>query len=262
MTERRHIVVVDDEAEMRDAIEEYLTLRGHRVSGAADGREMDRILARTPAALVLVDLNLPGEDGIALTRRLKSTSDVGIIIVTAHGDSEDRVLGLESGADDYIVKPFNLRELLARIGSVLRRLSPGEPGSEPGQGVIKVGELTFDARVGSLRRADGSEVDVSPGELELLSRLVRNADRPVGRDELLDQLSHHGWEPFSRSIDVRVSRLRRKVEVDPARPRVIGEQEPRSVLVPQLGFVAYVVVVDIQVSGRRARGRAPGRSDR
>ncbi len=221
MTDRPHIVVVDDEPEMRDAVEEYLTLRGHRVSGAADGREMDEILARTPADLVLVDLNLPGEDGIALTRRLKATHNVGIIIVTALGESEDRVLGLETGADDYIVKPFNLRELLARINSVRRRMAPDKQESAPVDGVIMVGEMTFHKHEGILRRPNGSEIDLSYGELELLSILVTNPDRAMSRDELLDRLSQPDREPFSRSIDVRVARLRRKIESDPTRPRVI-----------------------------------------
>jgi DNA-binding response OmpR family regulator len=221
MGERRHVVIVDDEEEMRDAVEEYLTLRGHRVSGAADGKEMDDLLARDPADLVLVDLNLPGEDGIALTRRLRRASRVGIIIITAHGGAEDRVLGLESGSDDYIVKPFNLRELLARINSVLRRLSPDEQDTEPVDGPVQVGELTFDVMDGTLSRPDGSDVHVSTGEAELLSILVRNPDRAVSRDELLDQLAQRGWEPFTRSIDVRVARLRRKIEADPSRPRVI-----------------------------------------
>lgn len=221
MRETKHILVVDDEAELRDAVCEYLSLRGFRVSEAADGKGMDAILADKTVDLVLLDLNLPGEDGIALTRRLKADKRIGIIIVTAYSESEDRVLGLETGADDYVVKPFNFRELVARINSVLRRLlGPGETGrgAEP---VVKVGEWLFDRTEETLKKPDGTQRDLSAGDLDLLTVLVENPGRTMSRDELLDKLSHREWEPFDRSIDVRVTRLRRKIEADPARPRLI-----------------------------------------
>ncbi len=206
---------------MLDAVHEYLTLRGFRVSGAADGHEMDAILADEKVDLILLDLNLPGEDGIALTRRLKSDKNVGIIIVTAYSDSEDRVLGLETGADDYVVKPFNFRELVARINSVLRRLSdPGE-NEHNTESVTKVGEWLFDRLEETLRKPDGTQLDLSAAELDLLTALVDNPGRTMSRDELLDKLSHREWDPFDRSIDVRVTRLRRKIEPDPARPTII-----------------------------------------
>ena len=221
MNDARHILVVDDEAEMLDAVHEYLTLRGFRVSGAVDGHEMDAILADEKVDLVLLDLNLPGEDGIALTRRLKSDKNVGIIIVTAYSDSEDRVLGLETGADDYVVKPFNFRELVARINSVLRRMSdPGE-NEHNAESVTKVGEWMFDRLEETLKKPDGTQLDLSAAELDLLTALVDNSGRPMSRDELLDKLSHREWDPFDRSIDVRVTRLRRKIEPDPARPTII-----------------------------------------
>ena len=221
MNDARHILVVDDEAEMLDAVHEYLTLRGFRVSGAVDGHEMDAILADEKVDLILLDLNLPGEDGIALTRRLKSDKNVGIIIVTAYSDSEDRVLGLETGADDYVVKPFNFRELVARINSVLRRMSdPGE-NEHNAESVTKVGEWMFDRLEETLKKPDGTQLDLSAAELDLLTALVDNSGRPMSRDELLDKLSHREWDPFDRSIDVRVTRLRRKIEPDPARPTII-----------------------------------------
>ena len=221
MSEASHILVVDDEAEMREAVAEYLSLRGFRVSGAADGHEMDAVMADEAVDLVLLDLNLPGEDGIALTRRLKSGKSVGIIIVTAYSDSEDRVLGLETGADDYVVKPFNFRELVARINSVLRRLSvPGETGHDT-DSLVKVGEWLFDRSQETLQNPDGTQLDLSAAELDLLKVLVDNPDRTMSRDELLDKLSHREWDPFDRSIDVRVTRLRRKIEPDPSRPTII-----------------------------------------
>jgi len=221
VSEASHILVVDDEAEMRDAVAEYLSLRGFRVSGAADGHEMDAVMADEAVDLVLLDLNLPGEDGIALTRRLKSGKSVGIIIVTAYGDSEDRVLGLETGADDYVVKPFNFRELVARINSVLRRLSAPEETGHDTDSLVKVGEWLLDRSQETLKKPDGTQLDLSAAELDLLKVLVDNPGRTMSRDELLDKLSHREWDPFDRSIDVRVTRLRRKIEPDPSRPTII-----------------------------------------
>ena len=150
-----HILAVDDELELLDAIQEYLSLRGFRVSVASNGNEMKNILAHDPADLVLLDLGLPGENGIDLTRKLKSTSNPGVIIVTAHGDSEDRVLGLESGADDYIVKPFNFRELLARVNSVLRRTHNTEtrPDNKSSTDTVQIGDWVFGHSSKSLSKA-------------------------------------------------------------------------------------------------------------
>ncbi|ETX01160.1 MAG: hypothetical protein ETSY1_08475 [Candidatus Entotheonella factor] len=223
MNADKHILVVDDEPEMCEAIEEYLQLRGFRVSVAGDGAAMKAILASDPADLVLLDLTLPGEDGIELTRQLKASSPIGVIIVSAHSDSEDRVLGLETGADDYVVKPFNFRELLARINSVLRRSgSAGDrpPASGPAP-LVAVGAWLFDPVKQTLSKTDGSEAELSSGELDLLRILVENANRPLSRDELLEKSVHRDWEPFDRSIDVKIARLRRKIEVNPAKPQVI-----------------------------------------
>ena len=221
MSSATHILVVDDEAEMRDAVREYLTLRGFRISEAADGHEMHAMLAHQTVDLILLDLNLPGEDGIALTRGLKSEKNIGIIIVTAYGDSEDRVLGLETGADDYVVKPFNFRELVARINSVLRRLSGPEENGHDTDARVKVGDWLFDRFEATLRKRDGTQLDLSAAELDLLTVLIDNQGRAMSRDELLDKLSNREWDPFDRSIDVRVTRLRRKIEADPARPVII-----------------------------------------
>jgi two-component system phosphate regulon response regulator OmpR len=223
MTDNVHILVVDDEAEMRDAVSEYLNLRGFEVSTAANGEEMRRVMKESKIDLVLLDLGLPGEDGIALTRELRASVPVGIIIITAYGEAEDRVLGLESGADDYVVKPFSLRELLARVRSVLRRAeAAGGPASgDKRPDVFRLGENSYDRGTRQLRRADGTTIELSSGECDLLELFVDNPDRPLSRDELLDKTAHRDWEPFDRSIDVRITRLRRKIEADPAHPQLI-----------------------------------------
>lgn len=223
MTEPEHIVVVDDEPGMREALNEYLTLRGYRVTEAGDGVELRSIVQSDPARLVLLDLGLPGENGVELTRYLKELGDIGVIIVTAHGDAEDRVLGLETGADDYIIKPFNFRELLARVRSVLRRVDAGSArGERAGHAdVVSVGRLTFDRSRRTLQDADGTEIPLTVGELDLLTVLLEEPDRALNRDELLERSAHRDWEPFDRSVDVRITRLRRKIETDPSKPTVI-----------------------------------------
>ena len=218
-----HILAVDDEPELLEAIQEYLCLRGFRVSVARNGNEMKNILALDPADLVLLDLGLPGENGIDLTRKLKSTSNPGVIIVTAHGDSEDRVLGLESGADDYIVKPFNFRELLARVNSVLRRTRNVEiqTDNKSSADTVQIGDWAFGHTTKSLTKADGTTADLSTGEIDLLITLVANANKPTSRDELMRATNYREWGPLDRSIDVKIARLRRKIESDPSNPQLI-----------------------------------------
>ncbi len=223
MNEDKHILVVDDEPEMCEVIAEYLQLRGFRVSIAGNGSAMNAILANDSADLVLLDLAMPGDDGIELTRQLKASSHIGVIIVSAHGDSEDRVLGLETGADDYIVKPFNFRELLARINSVLRRSGMADSGQTATGGPprLAVGDWIFDPVRQTLSKKDGTEAELATGELNLLSILAEHANHPVSRDELLQKSAHRDWDPFDRSIDVKIARLRRKIEVNPAKPKMI-----------------------------------------
>jgi DNA-binding response OmpR family regulator len=223
MTDSKHILVVDDEPDLCAAIQEYLLLRGFRVSLAGDGEEMKAVLANDPANLVLLDLTMPGANGIDLTRELKSSSRIGVIIVTAHGDSEDRVLGLESGADDYIVKPFNFRELLARINSVLRRIDNDieQLAAAPNNKCFEIGDWLFEYATGTLSKADGTVADLSAGELDLLSTLIEHANNPISRDDLLKISSFQDWGPLDRSVDVKIARLRRKIEVDPSKPKII-----------------------------------------
>ena len=223
MTAKKCVLVVDDDREIRETLDEYLTGRGIDVALASDGAQMKAVIDERPVDLVLLDLGLPGDDGIELTRFLRSTSRIGIIIVTGAGDPEDRVLGLETGADDYVVKPFNLRELLARIHSVLRRFDEATAvsGVSNAQVTHRFGDWTLSVADGSLVRDDGLDVVLSPGELDLLRILLARANTPVSRDELLSGSSHRDLEPFDRSVDVRIARLRRKIEPDPRYPRII-----------------------------------------
>ncbi len=212
--------MVDDDPEILDAVGEYLELRRFRVSLAGDGKELEQILKKDPACLVLLDVGLPGADGIQLAGQIKSKYNCGIIMVTGHGDPEDRVLGLEMGADDYVVKPFNFRELLARINSVLRRISPGT--QEFGDAsLIRFGKWQFDVVKRSLSDDEGCSPELSAGELDILAILADNANTAVSRHTLLDESSHRDWSPLDRSIDVRITRLRKKLEKDPSKPSYI-----------------------------------------
>jgi two-component system OmpR family response regulator len=223
MSHSFHILAVDDELELLEAIQEYLNLRGFRVSVASSAKEMKKILEHDPVDLVLLDLGLPDENGIDLTRALKSTSNAGIIIVTAHGESEDRVLGLESGADDYIVKPFNFRELLARVNSVLRRTHNREAwvDNKPDSDTVQIGDWLFRQATKSLAKADGTKADLSTGEYDLLQALVANANEPTSRDELMRATNYREWGPLDRGIDVKIARLRRKIESNASNPQLI-----------------------------------------
>jgi len=213
------VLVVDDDQEMRETLDEYLSGRGLQVSLAADGVQMKAILAQRAIDIVLLDLNLPGENGIELTRFLRGYGKIGIIIVTGVGDPEDRVLGLETGADDYVVKPFNLRELLARVNSVLRRFEQTEERID--SKAHHFAGWTLNTADGRLTHTDGRTVGLSPGEIDLLCVLLDSANTPVAREDLLRRSSHRELEAFDRSIDVRIARLRRKIERDHAHPRII-----------------------------------------
>jgi len=224
MAARSHVVVVDDELKLREAVGEYLELHGFRISLAEGGAGLRRVLAgQVPVDLVILDLNMPGEDGLTLARFLREHSPAGILILTAAGDVVDRIVGLEIGADDYMAKPFDLRELLARVKSVLRRVSsrpvPGD--TAPRQGRIRLGKLVLDATARTLSDEAGDGVPLTAAELDLLLVLAGSPNRVLSRDQLLEMTHGHGADPFDRSIDVRITRLRRKIEDDPARPRYI-----------------------------------------
>lgn len=223
MAER--LLVVDDEEDIRELLSDYLSGYGFEVRTVAGGAEMRAALHQQPCDLVLLDLGLPGEDGLTLARELRADPTIGIIIITGRGQPVDRIIGLEVGADDYVAKPFELRELLARVRSVLRRLKAAAPAAEsPTTGrddllVFEGWQLDLAAR--SLSRPDGEPVALTTGEFELLSIFARNPNRALSRDELMDFIHRREAGPFDRSIDVQVGRLRRKIERDPARPEMI-----------------------------------------
>jgi two-component system phosphate regulon response regulator OmpR len=218
---RPHIVVVEDEAFQRDVLVSYLDTNGYRVSGIEDGPALRRLLERDPPALVLLDLRLPGgEDGFELARFLRERSRrIGIIMVTASGETIDRVAGLETGADDYITKPFELRELLARVKAVLRRAGGAEPG--PIGGRIRMGRCLLDLESRTLIAPSGENIPLRSGEFDLLKLFAENPNRPLMRDWLLETTSHRETEAFDRAIDIRILRIRRKIEADPAHPTCI-----------------------------------------
>ncbi len=238
-----HVLIVDDDAEIRDLLSGFLARHGFRVSGARAAAEMDRTLAAGPIDLVILDVMLPGEDGLSICRRLRATTALPIVMLTAIGDDTDRIVGLELGADDYVAKPFNPRELLARVKAVLRRSTstdaaaatlrgPG-PGPGPGPGKVAVGggrsaprALRFEGwRLDLARRAltapDGALVQLSAGEYDLLVAFVEHPQRVLTRDQLLDLARGRAAVAFDRAIDVQVSRLRRKIEPDPQEPTLI-----------------------------------------
>ena len=223
MEESPHILVVDDDKEIRDLLARFLAKHGLRVTTANGGAEMRAALADWRIDLVVLDIMMPGEDGLTLCRELRASSSMPVIMLTAMGEEVDRIVGLEMGADDYLAKPFNPRELLARIKAVLRR-AEGTPAqaanAAPGTTLEFSGwRLDLDRR--ELRGADGVMVPLSGGEFALLAAFATHAGRVLSRDQLLDLARGRDAQPFDRSIDVQVSRLRRKIEPDPKQPALI-----------------------------------------
>ena len=223
MKDIEHILVVDDQKEICELVEQYLSNEGYRVSVAPDGAAMRRIMAQGPVDLVVLDLMLPGEDGLTLARELREQSTVGIIILTGRGETVDRIIGLEMGADDYLPKPFNLRELLARVKSVLRRAALRAPKDQANAARSKArfAGWRLDLSTRELVSPDGGEVRLTTGEFDLLAAFVNNANQVLSRDRLLDLARNREAGPFDRTIDVQVGRLRRKLESDPENPTMI-----------------------------------------
>ncbi len=222
MSDNGHILVVDDEQEIRTLVQDYLSGEGYRVSTAENGEEMHRILAQSPVDLVILDLMLPGQDGLSLARSLRSQSGVGIVILTGRGEIVDRIIGLEMGADDYLAKPFNLRELLARVKSVLRRVQVPAAAEKPAaRSRVRFAGWQLDLASRELTAPSGEEVRLTTGEYDLLAAFVTNANQVLSRDRLLDLARNREAGPFDRTIDVQVGRLRRKIEDDPQRPTLI-----------------------------------------
>lgn len=221
-----HVLVVDDEPRIRTMLRRYLSGEGMRVSEAADGTQMRACLADDAADVVLLDLGLPGEDGLSLARDLRRGSDVAIIMLTGKGELIDRVVGLEAGADDYIVKPFELREVLARIRTVARRVRPAPaaaaPAAEPAGGeVLDFEGWRLDLTRRSLTRPDGGEVGLTGGEFDLLATFARHPNQVLARDRLMDLAKGRDWASYDRAVDTQVTRLRKKIEADPANPLLI-----------------------------------------
>jgi two-component system phosphate regulon response regulator OmpR len=216
------ILIVDDDEATRESTAEYLAGHGFGISQAADGLQMREAIGAQAPHLVLLDLNLPGEDGLTLARWLRAHHDLAIIMVTGAGAVVDRVVGLEVGADDYLAKPFDLRELRARIGSVLRRARGGAaPKAAGASGRLRIGRCELDLDTHQLFDAGGREVAITGMEFDLLRVFAENPNRVLSRDRLLTLTRNREWEPFDRSIDIRIARLRRKIEDDPAKPAVL-----------------------------------------
>ncbi len=215
------VLVVDDDPTIRQMLAEYLSTHGYEVAQAGNGEAMRAELARAAPAVVLLDVGLPGEDGLSLARFLRERYEVGIIMVTGAAEVVDRVAGLEVGADDYIAKPFDLRELRARLKSLLRRLEGRAAKAKPGGKRIAVGRCTLDLRSRQLSDAKGREIPLTAMEFDLLRTFIEHSNQVLSRDQLLSMTRNREWEPFDRSIDIRIARLRRKVEVDPDHPRSI-----------------------------------------
>ena len=225
MAEAHHIIVVDDEPEICEMLADYLGHAGFKVSTAEDGAALRRLLEDQAADLVILDINMPGEDGLSLARYLRANTRIGIVMLTAAGEVVDRIVGLEMGADDYLPKPVDMRELLARVRAVLRRMEavPEKAGGAeaPGTRKIQFGACQLDLDAHKLYDAAGEEVPITSMEFDLLKAFAEHPNRVLSRDQLLDLAHNRDWEPFDRSIDIRIARLRRKVETDPSKPQVI-----------------------------------------
>jgi two-component system phosphate regulon response regulator OmpR len=221
-SEGEKILIVDDDVRLRRLLERFLTEQGYRVRAVENTEQMDRLLARELYSLIVLDLMLPGEDGLTACKRLRNQENkTPIIMLTAKGDEASRIIGLEEGADDYLPKPFNPRELVARIKAVLRRQTPQVPGA-PGSvdEEVSFGEFVLSLGTRELRR--GEEVHMlTTGEFAVLKALVQHPREPLTRDKLMQLARGREWDALERSIDVQISRLRRMLEPDPSKPRYI-----------------------------------------
>lgn len=220
--ENNKILVVDDDMRLRALLERYLVEQGFKVRTSANSEQMDRLLERETFHLMVLDLMLPGEDGLSICRRLRqANNEIPIVMLTAKGDEVDRIIGLELGADDYLPKPFNPRELLARIRAVLRRKTaeiPGAPANE--ESTIEFGEFKLNLATREMSRNDES-MPLTSGEFAVLKALVSHPREPLSRDKLMNLARGREYSALERSIDVQVSRLRRMIEADPSNPRYI-----------------------------------------
>jgi len=220
-----HIAILDDEVDITQLLANYLQGHGYRVTQLHDGRSLMETMAADPPSLVLLDLGLPGEDGFSIARQLREHWRCGLVIVTGRGDSVDKVVGLEVGADDYVTKPFDLRELLARIKAVMRRLAPAEAPSANAAGLprskLRFAGWELDTAARRLTSPQGQDVPVTTGEFDLLCAFAQQPGRVLSRDFLLECTRGREAAPFDRTIDVQVGRLRKKLEADAEDPQII-----------------------------------------
>lgn len=216
------VLIVDDDPLIRELLQSYLAQEGYQVRCASTAEQAEACLAESPVDLVMLDIRLPGKDGLTLTRELRVRSEVGIILITGRNDEVDRIVGLECGADDYVVKPLNPRELVSRAKNLVRRVRHAQQPAAPAVGQLKrFAGWVLDSDRRRLIDQDRSETLLTHGEFQLLSVFLRNAGHTLSRDQLMDQIRNREWLPNDRSIDVLVGRLRRKLRDDPAEPQLI-----------------------------------------
>ena len=221
--EGARILVCDDEIGLREMVQEYLIKRGFDVVTSANAEELRLVLAAGEVDLIVLDINMPGEDGLSALRSIRTDNQVPVIMLTAAGEVVDRILGLEMGADDYLGKPVDLRELEARIKAVLRRQQSdvAANAAKLEETVAKFGQYTLRLDKARLEDPDGVEVPLTAMEFDLLKVFSENKGRVLNRDQILEQAHDRSWDPFDRSIDIRISRLRRKIESNPSKPTII-----------------------------------------
>ena len=222
------VLIVDDDQQIRDMLSDYLGEHGYEVHTAEDGATARALLSEKIPHVVLLDVGLPGEDGLSLARHIRENYDLGIIMVSGAGDTVDRIIGLEVGADDYLAKPFDLRELRARLKGLLRRYQRNPESAPPiatpqseSTRRVPFGLCTLDLDTCLLQAADGSEVPITRAEFELLRVFSERPNRPLSREQLFALAQNRDWDPMDRSIDIRIARLRKKIEPDPEHPRVL-----------------------------------------
>jgi DNA-binding response OmpR family regulator len=221
MNTKATLLIVDDEPDVREVLEDYFVAHGYTAIGAENADVARSLASKNPFHLALVDIHMPGEDGLSLARHLRERyPKIAIVMLTSAGTVVDRIVGLEMGADDYVAKPFDPRELLARIKSVLRRTS-SEGRADLGAQRVRIGRCVLDLAAHRLTDEQGSEVSMSPLEFDLLRELAEHPNRPLSREHILNSTQQRDWDPFDRSVDLRIMRLRRKVEPDPEHPQYI-----------------------------------------
>ena len=220
MNDNKKILIVDDDPGICRMLMRYLNEQGFDSKSVENALEMDKWMDSNQPDLILLDLMLPGEDGLSIARRLRGASNIPIIMLTAKGEEIDRIIGLEIGADDYLPKPFNPRELLARINALLRRSSYKKTTLMPETNLFEFGPYSFN-KDSLILLKDNKEITLGYADTQLLQLFIDNQNHPISRDFILDQLSGIDRDPFDRSIDVRITRLRKKIELNPSQPQFI-----------------------------------------